>query len=192
MNLSSTLRALLALIAGLLILTLLNWNIFQREHLTRQGRVVLLQLAPVDPRSLMQGDYMALHFALADEISHALGDKQPEYEDEDAKAGADGAAILKLDANNIAHLARLDDGAPLQPDEVRLRYRVRNGYFNRIKLATNAFFFEEGQRDAYAKARYGEFRVAENGDAVLVQMRDEKLNVLRPLPAAGAAQGSAE
>ncbi|XOT97907.1 GDYXXLXY domain-containing protein, partial [Alcaligenes pakistanensis] len=29
------------------------------------GQTVLLELAPVDPRSLMQGDYMSLNFALS-------------------------------------------------------------------------------------------------------------------------------
>src|SRR5690606_19512775 len=34
------------------------------ERTLRDGQLVLLELAPVDPRSLMQGDYMALRFAV--------------------------------------------------------------------------------------------------------------------------------
>src|SRR5690606_6091689 len=36
------------------------------------GQVVVLSLAPVDPRSLMQGDYMALRFAVAGPLQEAL------------------------------------------------------------------------------------------------------------------------
>jgi uncharacterized membrane-anchored protein len=160
-------RVLAVVAVGVLVLALLNWTILQKEHLIAQGRVVLLQLAPVDPRSLMQGDYMALNFALVREIQNA----------QDAEIRQDGFAILKLDENNIAHFARFDNGTPLQSGEVRFHYRTRED-FGGIKIATNAFFFEEGQADTYATARYGEFRVADNGDAILTQMRDEKFKVL--------------
>jgi len=167
----SGLRVLWATVAGILILALLNWNIFQKERLIEHGRTVLLELAPVDPRSLMQGDYMALRFAVANEIQKAA----------DGHESQDGRAVVKLDENNVAHFARIDDGrSPLQPDEVRLRYRVRdsNSSGGTVKIATNAFFFEEGQGKIYEPARYGEFRVTDSGDAILTQLRDKQFQVL--------------
>jgi uncharacterized membrane-anchored protein len=59
-----------------------------------------------------------------------------------------------------------------------MRYRLRNGM---PKLATNAWFFEEGHAADYAKARYGEFRVAGDGEAILTGLRDEGLVTLGPL-----------
>jgi uncharacterized membrane-anchored protein len=56
---------------------------------------------------------------------------------------------------------------------------VRN---DRVRLVTNAWFFEEGQQDAFAKARYGEFRVAPNGEALLAGMRDEGLQPIVHTP----------
>ena len=160
-------RVLIAVMAGVLVLALLNWNIFTRERLIENGKIVLLQLAPVDPRSLMQGDYMILNYALTNEL-----EKQRELKD-------DGILILKLDEQNIARFSRFDDGSAIQDDEVRLRYRVRNNEWrNRVKIATNAFFFEEGQGEIYEPARYGEFRVDDSGDAILTQLRDEELKVL--------------
>ena len=53
-------RKAIALIAGLAVLALVNLGIYQREQLLTRGQIVLLDLAPVDPRSLMQGDYMRL------------------------------------------------------------------------------------------------------------------------------------
>ena len=150
-------RKALVLLAGLAALALVDWTIAARERLVTEGRVVLLQLAPVDPRSLMQGDYMALRFRAAESVPR------------DGAAATDGRLVLAVGPGNIATFRRLDDGSPLAPDEARLRFRIRDGT---VKLATNAFFFEEGQGARYAVARYGEFRVAPDGDAILTGLRD--------------------
>jgi uncharacterized membrane-anchored protein len=159
-------RRLLALLAGLAILVAVNYGIHQREQLLASGRVVLLELAPVDPRSLMQGDYMALRFAAA---VAAFGGGRTETQT------ADGHLVLRLDGRGVGEFARFDDGSSLAADEVRMRYRVRAG---RPKFGTNAFFFEEGTADRYADARYGEIRVDAEGEAILTGLRDRDL---RPL-----------
>ena len=56
-----------------------------------------------------------------------------------------------------------------------MRYRIRNG---RFKFASNAFFFEEGSADLYQQAQFGEFRVDETGEAILVAMRNADLTVV--------------
>ena len=159
-------RRLVALLAGLAILAAVNYGVHQREQLLATGRVVLLELAPVDPRSLMQGDYMALRFAAA---VAAFGGGRTETQT------ADGHLVLRLDGRGVGEFARFDDGSSLAADEVRMRYRVRAG---RPKFGTNAFFFEEGTADRYADARYGEIRVDAEGEAILTGLRDRDL---RPL-----------
>jgi uncharacterized membrane-anchored protein len=156
-------RRLIALLAGLAILAVVNTTVWQREQLLAAGRVVLLELAPVDPRSLMQGDYMALRFKVAAE---AFGARDPD------RPAADGRLVLRVDARGVATFARIDDGTPLGADEVAIRFRVRNG---EPKLATNAFFFEEGSADRYEAARYGEFRVDASGEAILTGLRNREL-----------------
>jgi uncharacterized membrane-anchored protein len=156
-------RRLIALLAGLAILAVVNTMVWQREQLLAAGRVVLLELAPVDPRSLMQGDYMALRFKVAAE---AFGARDPD------RPAADGRLVLRVDARGVATFARIDDGTPLGADEVAIRFRVRNG---EPKLATNAFFFEEGSADRYEAARYGEFRVDASGEAILTGLRNREL-----------------
>ena len=51
-------------------------GIVGKERVISRGDVVYLRLAPVDPRSLMQGDYMALNFAIGMEVSAAHGQDQ--------------------------------------------------------------------------------------------------------------------
>jgi uncharacterized membrane-anchored protein len=134
-------------IAGAVVLVLgaVNWSIFTKERIRSDGERILLELAPVDPRSLMQGDYMALRFALATEI----------------RAESAGSAALMLDEHRVARL----DPNPA-PGALRIRYRIRQG---QVWLGTNAYFFEEGTADRFAGAKYGEFRVdRRSGEAILV------------------------
>ena len=46
--------------------------VVQKEAVLEEGHLVLLALAPVDPRSLMQGDYMTLRYAVAVTVRDAL------------------------------------------------------------------------------------------------------------------------
>jgi len=43
----------------------LGWMIWERVHLLSTGREVVLEVIPVDPRSLFQGDYVALGYDIS-------------------------------------------------------------------------------------------------------------------------------
>lgn len=154
-------RALL-LLGAILVFGGVNFQIVLKERLRAAGHTVYLDLAPVDPRSLMQGDYMSLNFALARQIAGAI----------DSEPRQSGVAVIRLDERRVARFSRFDTGAPLQPGEARFRFRLRNGA---VWLGTNAFFFEEGSGERYRGARFGEFRVNDAGDAMLVGLRDAHL-----------------
>ncbi|PMG41977.1 GDYXXLXY domain-containing protein [Shewanella sp. 10N.286.52.B9] len=177
-----------------LMLGLINWQIYQKEQQIKQGDLVYLELAPVDPRSLMQGDYMALRFKMSNDIRSALKLVQEELiqgelvqtEQNLTEAetnqqwrtlpNSDGYVVVSVDSRNIASYKALYDGQELAADEMRLQYRVRDG---RIKFATNAFFFQEGHASVYEAAKYGEFRVNQQGEVLLTNMFDAELNALR-------------
>jgi len=162
---STIVRALIALGAAL-VLGALGHAIRAKEHIKRDGEVVYLELAPVDPRSLIQGDYMALRFALARELQ-ARSDSAGRA----LREGEVAAAPVALDEQRIARLAPGGTASALT-----LRYRIRNG---QVWLGTNAFFFEEGSAERFSRARFGEFRVdRESGEAVLVGLRDAQLAAL--------------
>jgi len=59
--------------------------------------------------------------------------------------------------------------------EIALRYRIRG---RGVRIATNAFFFREGDEPTYRNARFGEFRVAANGEPRLVALLDANLQKL--------------
>ena len=145
-----------------LVLATVNVSIVRKERLLANGSRVLVELAPVDPRSLLQGDYMRLEYKLA--------------RNADPGWSRDGRLIVRLDDQGIAEFVRRDDGRALAPGEVLLQYRRRSG---RVRVGSDAFFFQEGHSERYAGAKYGELRVDRSGGSVLVGLRDEALQPLR-------------
>lgn len=151
---------------ALLALGWVNLGIYQKEALIASGEPIFLELAPVDPRSLIQGDYMALQYAIARDLA--------ERED----LPAQGQLVLSLDEQNIATFARLDEGQrPLAPNERLINYY--KPYYD-LRLAPTSFFFEEGQGEVYQEARYAELRLDSSGEAILVDLRGPDLEPLGP------------
>ena len=140
----------------LLVIAVVNILIVKKEDTLANGRTMLLRLAPVDPRSLMQGDYMVLRYAIARAVNRSqLEDK--------------GSIVVSLDENEVASFVRVYEGDSLHEGEHLLFYRNRGG----LRLGAESFFFQEGDADLYANASYGELKVDESGASVLVGLRDD-------------------
>ena len=152
--------------ALVLVVGLAGHAVIDRERVLDEGRVVLFELAPVDPRSLMQGDYMALRFAIDDALPRRAGT---------ATGPLPRFAHVELAADGRASLAGVGDDLPAPSATVAVRIRLRDGA---PSVGPNAFFFQEGQAAVFEGARWGEFRVAADGTALLTHLRDEKLQRL--------------
>ncbi len=170
------------LLGTVLVLGVANVAIVQKERILSDGQTVLLELAPVDPRSLMQGDYMSLNFALSQNLS-ALSWGLPK--DVLAKMDAQQWVVVavQLDANKVAQLKGVyleqdgqerlwtEEGPVAEPSDV-MRLRMRRHRSNWTP-GTDAWFFAEGSADRFDAARYGEFAVVEGGQSLLRAMLDE-------------------
>ncbi len=155
-------RQLALLLSGLAILAGINATVWRYERAMSSGEVVLLRLAPVDPRSLMQGDYMRLNYEIARELTSR-----------DARATQDKGSdtlVIRLDAHQVATLVA--DGKPdrLASDERLLQVHQSERQW---QIGPDAYFFEEGTGEQYEAARYGEFRLQADGKTLLVGLRDE-------------------
>ncbi len=135
-----------------------NWMIVQKENTIKNGTLVLLDLYPLDPRSLMQGDYMRLRYEMTNTWNM------------DDSFSPRGYCIVKKSATNVASYERLqDNNKGLASDEIAIKYYGSSGS---IKIGAESFMFEEGQAATYEKAAYGGLRVAADGSAVLVGLYD--------------------
>lgn len=179
---NARLRLAILLAGAILILGAINFSIIQKESLLHDGEPVLLELAPVDPRSLMQGDYMVLRYRIASSLP----------ENEDSLPARRGKLVMALDENGVGSFRRIHRGEELQAGEMLLEFRhnpAPNWRRNTIRLGAESFFFQEGSADIYANARYGELRVAADGSSVLIGLRDENREILGERTLAADARG---
>ena len=106
---------ILIIVNLILLLGYFNWSVYKKEQILKDGRLVLLQLVPVDPRSLMQGDYMRLNYK---EASSNLPDEQTDTR---------GYAILRTDSNQVGEIVRLQNTLePVNDNELVIRYKIIN------------------------------------------------------------------
>ncbi len=143
-------------------------SIFNKENILKSGEVVRLELAPLDPRSLIQGDYMKLRFKIVDDIRKVLMKRKSSKNSK--------KAVIVLNDKKIASFKRIYDNKPLKEGELLLNFQTRK--YLRIKISTDSYFFQEGKGKIYQKARYGEFRVAKSGEALLTHLLDRNLTIL--------------
>ena len=157
---------ILIIVNLLLLLGYFNWSVYKKDQTLKDGQLVLLQLAPVDPRSLMQGDYMRLNY------------KESESDSLREQAPPRGYAILKVDSNHIGKVVRLQkDLKPIYENEIILKYKT---VYNRLLFGAESFFFEEGQETIYEHAVYGGLKVDDKGESLLVGLYDENFRLLEP------------
>ena len=164
-RLSERKRLFVLFLMTVVILVIVNSQIVIKEDIIENGETLLLRLAPQDPRSLLQGDYMALRYAMADEVLHAA----------QAAEVTDGHVVVALAEKGEASFVDLFEGQAVAENQHLLRFRRRG---DSVRLASDAYFFEEGEWETYAAARFGELRVSEEGDAVLVGLCDREGNRL--------------
>ena len=157
-----TLTITLTLVTVLATAATVGSGIWQNEDIIKNGRRVFVALAPVDPRSLMRGDYMALNFKTP---------RLPRPSKSQQRFEMPVWAIANINNNSVATIDSFAyKGAQNIVGDIVLRIHVQR---RRVVIGTNAFFFQEGQRDKYSKARFGEFRVGRNGKPILIGLADE-------------------
>ena len=158
--------AYLILLNLLFVLAYFLWTIRSKEDLLKDGKQVFLELAPVDPRSLMQGDYMRLDYGIAQ-------DQDLDLETIPTR----GFCVVRLDGKGIARKVRMQKGRePLGADEYLIPYI--KGRSN-VQLGANSFFFQEGKAAVYDSAKYGALRVDRKGNTLLTGLYDQDLKELR-------------
>lgn len=156
-----------------LVLLFFGFNIVKNEKVLSEGEIVLLELRPVDPRSLMQGDYMTLHFEVC---NHIYG----------LEAESNKFCVVRLDDDRVAHFVSLTNDAEvaLREDELLLRYSLeKNSWGGKFyTIGSDSYFFQEGTAIKYVTAKYGMLKVVTKGEMIgtcsLVGLCDENKKLI--------------
>lgn len=142
----------------LAFLTFMVYAVWQKETILKEGKLISLKLAPIDPRSLLQGDYMELRYEIVPRFS-ILKDMPLR-----------GFIIVTLDSNGLASYKRWQkNSSPLGSDEWPIEYTRTTP--SELNIGAPAYFFEEGMQKKYSNATYGLLRVDKKGRSVLVGLR---------------------
>ena len=187
-------------LVGVFVIALLgavNYKVQQFEDVLATGKPVVLKIAPVDPRSLMQGDYMVLNYAILSEFqqSQVLPESNESLEgnepidtvesnettgiDESSRPSGKKAYILvHLDKNHVATFCEKQSEIPTDfkhcTPNVYLPIRYK-GWFP--ELPSQDYFFAEGKGEYYAQAEYAEYRF-KDGILLLARLLDKDLKGL--------------
>lgn len=170
-------------LTALLAIAYVNLNAWQSQQIKLRGEILFLELAPVDPLSLVQGQYMRLRFG----IEKRYDTTQEDYRIIQNNRG-NGLAMISLDSKRIGTLTGLlapnqwqqqSHGGDTLLLQVHVQHTEPDGFYV-IRIQQNSFLFQENTEDRYAHARYGMFRVHENGRYVLIDLADENLRPLTP------------
>jgi uncharacterized membrane-anchored protein len=162
------LRIIVLLGTLLIFLYLVNTGIMSSEQNIENGTLAYFELAPVDPRSLMQGDYMQLTYTIERDANDAgLRDIRR------------GQLVLYIDEQQIAHFSRLyHEGDTLEENEIIVNFYSLD--WSGLRVGVDSFLFQEGLANIYANAKYAEVRIIEGADVMLIELVGENLEPLLP------------
>lgn len=187
-------------LVGVFVIALLgavNYKVQQFEDVLATGKPIVLKIAPVDPRSLMQGDYMVLNYAILSEFqqSQVLPESNESLEsnepidtvesnettgiDEPSPSGNKAYILVHLDKNHVATFCEAQSEIPTDfkhcTPNVYLPIRYKGGWLP--KLPSQDYFFAEGKGEHYAQAEYAEYRF-KDGILLLARLLDKDLKGL--------------
>ncbi len=152
-------KRIIVLLNLVLLLLYFNHSVIKNEELLESGQFALLELAPVDPRSLMQGDYMALRYKISEDIHLQDIPKR-------------GYCVVRIDSGGVAGKIRLQKEInPLNEGEYLIKYTSSDDW--NVNIGAESFFFQEGQAEKYEKAKYGGLKIDRDGNSLLIGLYDE-------------------
>ncbi len=159
-----------------LTLGMANYAINRNENILSNGQSLIFKLAPADPRSLLQGDYMELNYEELTVASTEGLTYTPSFWHQDETS----YFLFMLDDKGIAHTCSISQSYPSEfanclPNVVM---KVKRDYAGKHHFPSHQYFFAEGKATHFAQAEYGEFKVDKDGNAVLKQLLDKNLTPL--------------
>ena len=171
-------------LVGVFLIALLgavNYKVQQFEDVLATGKPVVLKIAPADPRSLMQGDYMVLNYAILSDLQQSQFSSESNETtgiDELSPSGKKAYILVHLDKNHVATLCEAQSEIPTDfkhcTPNVYLPIRYK-GWLP--ELPSQDYFFAEGKGEYYAQSEYAEYRF-KDGILLLARLLDKDLKGL--------------
>ncbi|MEX1028811.1 MAG: GDYXXLXY domain-containing protein [Paenibacillaceae bacterium] len=160
-------QGLLILIVIVLQFGFLGYQTASSERLLTTGTIVKLELQPIDPRSLLQGDYVRLRYTISDlpdNVSEELYDQKSRME----------IVLAKNDQGLHVFNRVYTDGETLGPDEIVINGKKESYSWNQINYGIENYFIPEGSGlEVERNARFAYVRIGSNGNAMLERLSEK-------------------
>ncbi|WP_299744502.1 GDYXXLXY domain-containing protein [uncultured Rossellomorea sp.] len=148
----------------------IGYQVYSNETLLQNGETIILELQPVDPRSLLQGDYMELNYTISQLEDTSIHDNGPV------------TIVLRKNAQGIHEYTGVYSfnekwNAPYEkkPGDVLLNGKVTSSWDNnaQITYGIEHFFIPEGTGlEVEGKVKAAVVKVSDKGNGILVRLRD--------------------
>lgn len=160
-------KSLLLIIVVFLQLGFIGFQAASSEHALRSGTPIKLEIAPIDPRSMLQGDYVTLSYTIStlnahDQTMMGVSDHPDKVK-----------VVLKPDTHGVYQFNRAyEEGGAIASDEVVINGRWDG--WGTVQYGIETYFVPEGTgADVQREARYAYVRVSSSGNAILERLSDQ-------------------
>lgn len=176
------------IILALLSILIFAGLILKHESHLQNSQSLYVELAPVDPRSMLQGDYMALNYELYFDgfregnpwEENREKNKQREALQQQIQNQSKILSYVQLDAQHrVIQTSFSQNHLKANPENtVRLVLKNPTNHLQNLYPAANSFLFAEGLESCYRNAKYAELWVKPDGQALLAGLVNKDLKSL--------------
>ena len=168
---SNNIKKILLIVNIVILFVITGFSAMKEEGYKKSDNYFYLELAPVDPRSLLQGDYMILNYDVIDKAQEIIYNGIYDSKDEnntflDIKRGY---IVVQLDENKVAKFVKLSKEKTDEKDLLFIAYKSDG--FN-VDINANSYLFQEGTGEKYENAKYSKVVLIDN-NLRLIDLRDK-------------------
>ena len=163
---SKPIKLLVALIIGMQ-LSLILGTVYSNEKKLKEAKEIIVKLAPKDPRSLLQGDYVILNYEIsrgAEKWLRAIKNKK-----------VNKVKVVLSKQNEIYIFDSLytpTQNITLQKDQVIMNGKVKKQ--RHVYFGIENFFVEEGTGlEVERNANFAKLKVTSTGDAFITELLEK-------------------
>ncbi|OEH84929.1 hypothetical protein BHU72_06980 [Desulfuribacillus stibiiarsenatis] len=149
----------------------MGYQVGTSEQALVHGKPVKLELVPLDPRSIMQGDYVILNYTIS-QLFAENGQQFPDFVmGEEWSHGQTVQIVLTPDEQGVHQFKEMYEGQEIGPMDV-----VMNGKYQgwRFIYGIENYYVPEGTGGEVERTmKYAYVRVAANGNAIIERLSDQ-------------------
>ena len=174
---SNNIKKILLIINIVILFVVTGFSANKEEGYKKSNSYFYLELAPVDPRSLLQGDYMTLNYDITDKAQEIIFNGIYDSKDENNKFldMRKGYIVVSLDENKVAKFVKLSKEKTDEKDLLFIAFKSDG--FN-VNINANSYLFQEGTGDKYENARYSKVVLVGN-NLRLIDLRDKDFKEIK-------------